>query len=66
MLKLTGVGTEVEEEVHERVGVRIDGRRRCKKGRGLGIGSGAGRTRTARGEACGIFELWAGCFMLQS
>ena len=37
-LKLTGVGTEVEEEVHERVGVRIDGRRGCKKGRGLGSG----------------------------
>ena len=28
-LKLGGVATEAEEEVHERVGARMDGRRRC-------------------------------------
>jgi hypothetical protein len=39
VLKLTGVGTEVEEELHEHVGVRIDGGKRCDRGREAGIGS---------------------------
>jgi hypothetical protein len=58
VLKLTGVGTEVEEEVHEHVGVRIDGGKRCDRGREAGIGSGAGRRRAERGEPCRVFELW--------
>jgi hypothetical protein len=42
VLKLTGVGAEVEEEVHEHVGVRIDGGKRCDRGREAGIGSVTG------------------------
>ena len=37
VLKLTGVGTDVEEEVQECVVARIDGGRRCRKGRAEGI-----------------------------
>jgi len=37
-LKLAGVGTEEEEGAHERVGARIDGRRRCERGHEVGIG----------------------------
>jgi hypothetical protein len=33
VLKLAGVGTEAEEEVRERVGARIDGGKRCERGR---------------------------------
>ena len=63
VLKLAGVGTEVEEVVYEHVGMRIDGGKRCDRGREVGIGSGAGRTRPERGEPCGVFELWASDFM---
>jgi hypothetical protein len=42
VLKLTGVGAEVEEEVHEQVGMRIDGGKRCDRGREAGIGSVTG------------------------
>ena len=42
VLKLTGVGAEVEEEVHEHVGVRIDGGKWCDRGREAGIGSVTG------------------------
>jgi len=65
VLKVTGVGSEVEEEVQERVVARIDGGRRCKKGRAEGIWSGAGRTGTARGEPCRVFALWVRRFMRQ-
>ena len=58
VLKLSGVGTEVEEEVHEGVVARIDGRRRCKKGRAAGSGQeqdGRGRRAVNRAEfsSCG-------------
>ncbi len=65
VLKLAGVGTEAEEEVRERVGARIDGRKRCERGREVGIGSGAGRTGTERGEPCRVCELWESSFMPQ-
>jgi hypothetical protein len=58
VLNLAGVGTEGEEGAQERVGGRIDGRRRCERAREVGMGSGAGRTRAERGEACRVFELW--------
>ena len=58
VLKLAGVGTEEEEGTHERVGARIDGRRRRERGREVGIGSGAGRTPAERGEPCRVCELW--------
>ena len=38
VLKLAGVGREAEEEVRERVGARMDGRKRCERGREVGIG----------------------------
>jgi hypothetical protein len=63
VLKLVGVGTEAEGEVRECVGARIDGGKRCDRGREVGIGSGAGRTRAERGEPCRVFELWASDFM---
>ena len=63
VLKLAGVGTEAEKEVVERVGRRIDGRKRWDTGREVGIGSGAGRTGAERGEPCRVFELWASRFM---
>ena len=65
VLKLAGVGTEAEEEAREGVAARIDGRRRCERGREVGIGSGAGRTGAERGEPCRVFELWASRFMRQ-
>ena len=65
VLKLAGVGTAAEGEVRERVGGRMDGGKRCDRGREVGIGSGAGRTRPERGEPCGVFELWASDFMRQ-
>jgi hypothetical protein len=65
VLKLAGVGTEVEEVVHEHVGVRIDGGKRCDREREAGIGSGAGRTWAERGEPCRVFELWVSRFMPQ-
>jgi hypothetical protein len=65
VLTLAGVGTEVEEEVHEHVGVRIDGGKRCDRGREGGIGSGAGRTGAERGEPCRVFELWVSGFIRQ-
>jgi hypothetical protein len=63
VLKLAGIGTQAEKEVRERVGSGVGGRRRCESGREVGIGSGVGRTGEERGEACGVFELWASCFM---
>ena len=52
VLKRAGVGTEEEEGAHERVGARIDGRRRCEGGGEVGIGSGAGgRRRSAVNRA---------------
>jgi hypothetical protein len=65
VLKSAGVGTEAEEEVRERVGARIDGRKRCERGREVGIGSGAGRRGTERGEPCRVCELWESSFMPQ-
>jgi hypothetical protein len=65
VLRLTGVGTEGEGEVREVLGARIDGGKRCDRGREAGIGSGAGRRRAERGEPCRVFELWASRFMLQ-
>jgi hypothetical protein len=65
VLQLAGVGTEVEEEVHERVGARIDGGKQCDRRREVGIGSRVGRTGAARGEPCRVFELWASRFMRQ-
>jgi hypothetical protein len=62
-LKLAGVRPEAEGEVRERVGVRMDGRRRWKKGCAVGVGSGVGRTGAARGEPCRVFGLWASDFM---
>ena len=53
VLKLTGVGTEVEEEVHEHVGVRIDGGKRCDQGAKQGSGreqGGRGRSAVNRPE----------------
>jgi hypothetical protein len=63
VLKLAGVGTAAAGEVRERVGGRMDGGKRCDRGREVGIGSGAGRTRPERGEPCGVLELWASDFM---
>jgi hypothetical protein len=65
VLKLAEVGTEAEGEVREGVATRIDGRKRCDRGREAGIGSGAGRTGAERGEPCRVFELWASGFMRQ-
>ena len=65
VLKLAGVDTEAEEKVRERVGARIDGRKRCERGREVGMGSGAGRTGAERGEPCRVFELWESSFMPQ-
>jgi hypothetical protein len=63
VLKLAGVGTKGEGEVRERVAARIDGGKRCDRGRKAGIGSEAGRAGAERGEPCGVFELWASDFM---
>src|SRR3989442_12400345 len=65
VLKLAGVDTEAEEKVRERVGARIDGRKRCERGREVGMGSGVGRTGAERGEPCRVFELWESSFMPQ-
>jgi hypothetical protein len=65
VLKLAGVGMEAEEEVRERVGASIDGRKRCDRGREVGIGSGAGRRGAERGEPCRVCELWESSFMPQ-
>ena len=65
VLKLAGAGTEAEEEVRERVGARIDGGKRCERGREVGIGSGAERRGTERGEPCRVCELWESSFMPQ-
>jgi hypothetical protein len=42
VMKLTRVGAEVEEEVHDHVGVRIDGGKRRDRGREAQIGSVTG------------------------
>jgi hypothetical protein len=47
------------------VGARIDGRKRCERGREVGIGSGARQTGTERGEPCRVCELWESSFMPQ-
>ena len=66
VLKLTEVGTEVEEgpaSVCKRESVVEAG---VGRGREVGIGSGAGRTGAERGEPCRVCELWASSFMPQS
>jgi hypothetical protein len=65
VLKLVGVGTEVERgraRVWERESMVENG---VTEGPEVGIGSGAGRTGAERGEACRVFELWASRFMPQ-
>ena len=65
VLKLTGVGREVEERpasvCKRESAVEAGVGRGCE----VGIGSGAGRTGTARGEPCGVCGLWARRFMRQ-
>ena len=66
VLKLAGVGTEVEEgpaSVCKRESVVEAG---VGRGCEVGIGSGAGRTGAERGEPCRVFELWASRFIPQS
>jgi hypothetical protein len=63
VLKLAGDGTVAEEEVGEVVGTRVNGRKRCERGREVGIGSGAGRTWTERGEPCSVFRVVGEHFM---
>ncbi len=58
VLKLAGVDTEAENEVRERVGAGVDGRRRRESGREVAIGSGVGGTGAERGEPCRVCELW--------
>jgi hypothetical protein len=65
VLKLTGVGTEAEEEVRGRVGGRIEGGKRWERGHEVGMGLGAGRTGAERGGPCSVLELGASSFMLQ-
>src|SRR2546426_11288043 len=55
-LKLAGVDTEAEGKGRERVGGRIDGRKRGERGREGGMGAGAGGRGAERGEPCRGFE----------